>query len=488
MELLRKAISWIVNKVHDLIHSIGEYFERIHTKKIRMNIIDGVDDYVEKKQDLPVDIFDRDKIAEQMCDVLCACQSENISPAILDGPWGCGKTIQAKRLIDILNSGKYKTSHKCIYWNAALSDFSASPLPHFVARLYECVEANRQKEFQAQAQILCAAWAFAITKAIVKGAISKTINVDISEIIADAKNAENSISGNDNLAETRAVALEAKSDLKRIEAARKIIDYVRDGKELVIIIDELDRCRPNYALEMLESIKYLFGHTHCKFIIVMNSKLIISSISNMYGLDESDSKNYLDKYVKVHLILPDTFSYMATVKTCVCTYFNHLLEVEKVKLGLKPNAYMNDFIKTISAKDGLQLRDIEKIVNTILFIKKSSSDMRNYENNECYSLIICLVSYLFAFRKKEFADINQCVIDSESLLVSLGYVGKGDYVHEQNRVFIRDLIESYYASLSADAKPNQQFSPSISGKFDPAVLMSSVSFMTRWVNASKFIR
>ena len=67
-----------------------------------------------------------------------------------------------------------------------------------------------------------------------------------------------------------------------------------EGKPLVIIIDELDRCKPTYAVEIIEKIKHLFSVNNIVFVLVMNKKQLEESVKCIYG-QEIDAHAYLQK-------------------------------------------------------------------------------------------------------------------------------------------------------------------------------------------------
>jgi predicted KAP-like P-loop ATPase len=64
----------------------------------------------------------------------------------------------------------------------------------------------------------------------------------------------------------------------------------------VFVIDELDRCRPPFAPEVLENIKHLFSVPNIVFILSMNRSQIEESIRCEYGTQVHASK-YLQKFV-----------------------------------------------------------------------------------------------------------------------------------------------------------------------------------------------
>lgn len=74
-------------------------------------------------------------------------------------------------------------------------------------------------------------------------------------------------------------------------------------QKLVIFIDELDRCKPSYALEMLERIKHYFDDDRIIFIVSVNKEQLTHTISNYYG-NGFDSTGYLNKFFDINAYLP----------------------------------------------------------------------------------------------------------------------------------------------------------------------------------------
>jgi predicted KAP-like P-loop ATPase len=65
---------------------------------------------------------------------------------------------------------------------------------------------------------------------------------------------------------------------------KALIEYqTKEEKKIVIFIDELDRCRPTYAIEVLERIKHLFGVAGYVFVISLDKEQLSHSIATIYG-------------------------------------------------------------------------------------------------------------------------------------------------------------------------------------------------------------
>lgn len=78
---------------------------------------------------------------------------------------------------------------------------------------------------------------------------------------------------------------------------------VEQAQKIVIFIDELDRCKPSYALEMLERIKHYFDDDRIIFIVSVNKEQLTHTISNYYG-NGFDSTGYLNKFFDINAYVP----------------------------------------------------------------------------------------------------------------------------------------------------------------------------------------
>lgn len=107
-------------------------------------------------------------------------------------------------------------------------------------------------------------------------------------------------------------ALEKKDILEDIQLAEDIREKIKEilkevkieeSQKLVIFIDELDRCKPSYALEMLERIKHYFDDDRIIFIVSVNKEQLTHTISNYYG-NGFDSTGYLNKFFDINAYVP----------------------------------------------------------------------------------------------------------------------------------------------------------------------------------------
>lgn len=120
---------------------------------------------------------------------------------------------------------------------------------------------------------------------------------DISKIIKDSLN----FASNDAF-EQALKQKEVFNDFKK--SLSQIASQASDQElPLVIIIDELDRCKPSFAVEILEKIKHLFLVKDVIFVLSMHHEQLEESIKKIYG-QNIDAHTYLQKFVDYPTRLP----------------------------------------------------------------------------------------------------------------------------------------------------------------------------------------
>lgn len=83
---------------------------------------------------------------------------------------------------------------------------------------------------------------------------------------------------------------------------KKIAEELERNK-IVVFIDELDRCRPDFAVRLLERIKHYANDDHVIFVMSTNLNELQYMIKNVYG-DGFDAARYLDRFFDIHMMLP----------------------------------------------------------------------------------------------------------------------------------------------------------------------------------------
>lgn len=83
------------------------------------------------------------------------------------------------------------------------------------------------------------------------------------------------------------------------------LDYACEGQydKLIVFIDELDRCKPSFAVEFLEIIKHYFNHDKVIFVLSTNLSEFQYCIKQYYG-EGFNGWKYLDRFIDFRITLP----------------------------------------------------------------------------------------------------------------------------------------------------------------------------------------
>jgi Cdc6-like AAA superfamily ATPase len=102
-------------------------------------------------------------------------------------------------------------------------------------------------------------------------------------------------------------------------SVEELTESIRNSSEnfaapMYIIIDELDRCRPLFAIETLERVNHLFDSKGVVFIIGTDSDELAHSIKAVYG-SEFSAERYLNRFfgLTYHLTTPNDLEYSSFV-------------------------------------------------------------------------------------------------------------------------------------------------------------------------------
>lgn len=130
-----------------------------------------------------------------------------------------------------------------------------------------------------------------------------------------------------------------------------------DGNKLVILVDELDRCEPTYALDLLNKARHLLDVDGVVIVFGVNRVELGHAVETVYG-PGCDVYGYLRRFVDLSMQLPQpTSDEWAAYMTSIC---GSLLDCSNV-LGNKNNV-VRKLLTLVADNCGGKLRDVEQIV------------------------------------------------------------------------------------------------------------------------------
>ncbi len=310
----------------------------------------------------PEDLLERHKEIENLSPVLLNAQAPLVFA--IDAPWGGGKTTFIKLWRQYLSTqGKVS-----LYLNAWESDFAEDPLLPMLSCLDDWLSVVSKESTARQAWDKAKGFAPAILKggavAAAKAATFGALDLDKEyEKIASelASGAVGSLVDNFNVQQA---ALEKFKTL--LETA---LAALPEGQQnLIIFVDELDRCKPTYAIELLERIKHLFEIDRIVFVLSVNRNQLSKSLQGVYG-PEFDGSHYLKRFIDLEyqLRVPSRDAYINAQlrQQDFIDYFNSM------KDGHSNFEWIKDTFCWLCARFDLTLRDINQHVARLRLILRS---------------------------------------------------------------------------------------------------------------------
>lgn len=241
------------------------------------------------------DDFNRKPIAENIIKLI---DQDGFSPMLLDGPWGSGKTEFSHKLMNLINE-----THKdwqVAYIDSFKADHSNEPLMTIIASIANLLEKEKKSQFGRLVKSSIPLLRFTL-KTGGKALISHLLKQNTDELSGEFKEALGDI-GNEGVDAAVANLLSEYMDVQENmdTLQNSLREIATKENPLVLIIDELDRCRPDFAVEILELIKHVFDVPNVHFLLVTNTQQLKAAVNHRYGA-QVDAQRYLDKFLKLRV-------------------------------------------------------------------------------------------------------------------------------------------------------------------------------------------
>lgn len=244
----------------------------------------------------------------------------------INAEWGFGKTFLVERWSQALK----KAGHPVTFYNAWENDFTDQPLLSFISHIEDALVPPGTNKAVKGAFEDVKSTAFSVVKSLPsilgKAVLSWALREGATELIEIFKSegggdkGDGVNGGKKGLPEYSSISSpQVDSILKHHSLAKKSIEKFRlklkkfvetlekDGKKtapLFIFVDELDRCKPDYAIRLLEVIKHLFEVDGVYFIISTDTDALAKACQAVYG-PNYDGKKYLKRFFQQTYKLPE---------------------------------------------------------------------------------------------------------------------------------------------------------------------------------------
>ena len=234
---------------------------------------------------------------------------------LLSANYGMGKTFFSTRFAQYLRKYRYDV----IYFSVWENDYMQEPFLAFtkviVSYIHNRFKANKYKDNIVKL--------FGKTQKIVSSITFTTgigMSISADKLIKSFKTQKDPI----------------------IEFRKQLTSLINktSKKKLIIIVDELDRCRPDYAMKTLECIKHFFDIEGLFIILPTNKDALNDCIKSLYGIDNRNrncKENYFQKFFNDERIIkaPTEEDYLYIIK--------QYISQDKLKEALDKNLLSETF-------------------------------------------------------------------------------------------------------------------------------------------------
>lgn len=306
----------------------------------------------------------------------------------VNGRWGAGKTTFINRWAAALRQEKFLV----LNFNAWTTDFSEDPLVAFLGEMNQGLSGYLTRDAQSKE-----VWekckkaggelvrrGIPVAARLISGGLlggNELLRDEALDVLGDA--ATDAVKAYEK---TKAAIDEFKSLLT------KVLAEATKQTPLIIFIDELDRCRPTYAIQLLERVKHLFDQAGVVFVLSLDREQLCHSIRAVYG-EGLDAAGYLRRFIDVEYSLarPDTKDYIEQLKESfgLTEYFQGREKYDELRHDWE---HIANTLVWLADTFNLTLRDVEQLFARINLVIRATP-----ENDFVYPT---LLAFLLVLRDK----------------------------------------------------------------------------------------
>lgn len=413
----------------------------------------------------------------------------------LDGNWGSGKTFfvkQAKMILDAHNpfitiyensdtdaiKNIWKDSHNdneispqiSVYYDAWENDNDEDPLLSIVYEILKTVDSDYSFESNVGLIKIASVIAELLTGKKAQSLIEAVKQEDPFNYIREGQNLRESIS--------------------------EFFDSLlpEQGNRLVVFIDELDRCTPNFAVRLLERIKHYFLKDNITFVFSINTHELQNTVKQYYG-NEFNALRYLDRFFDIWISLPPAD----------LQQYYHCI-------GFENTSYTYDMVAhEVIRQYHFELREIAKYIRLIkiaAYAPTHDVQKYNFHFSDRKGLPFCLLAVVPIMIGLKMHDSTRytAFVEGKDVSPLIEIMGKGDLginmcssllgnneTYEENQegkvtVLLNDKLEQVYNALFIQNYQHGVYESNIGemsfDKETKTILMQTVSLLSRFADYS----
>lgn len=414
----------------------------------------------------------------------------------IDARWGFGKSFFLKRWKADLEDDGYWV----IYYNAWANDYAMDPLSSLIVEISEQLEdlmskptlrSGRWENYKENLKKFLNSWS--VRDYIKVGATTASAVLACPIIVPDSVFSSTDAFGKE-LANSVGSAVSTLPDLNKYDALqqeRERRDSLKEFKAsmgrftehltklsqklpLFIFVDELDRCKPDFTIGLIECVKHILSIDHIYFVFATDGGQLQSAIRGLYG-DRFDAELYFKRVFDRDITLsqPDNRNYV----NALCSRFGYD-ELHDQSFNEKFTGPDEGFISntakcffSISELFNLSLRDQEQAFSILDSIIKARSSDNEKVNVVFVSFLVVLwlkkkdAFYNFKNNPRSFVvdDVRGIEGFNPEAKIDIGYFDSRSFRDHKEKTLVWDLCNFHIGFV---AKAGPEFRESLFGEYN----------------------
>ena len=348
----------------------------------------------------------------------------------LDGEWGSGKTWFVKSIEYLINSEinnelrivneeimeNVKSNYMTFYYNAWENDDSESAMLSLIYKLTNdsCLQKDENEV----------------------GAIPRLLNSVIKFVTNGSIDIKEDIFGEQWNNKQITDCIKTSEEIK--DTFKQIIDnlLIKNKNRILIIIDEIDRCKPIFAIDLLENIKHFYDDDRIIFLVTTNNRELKNSVCKVYG-EKYNGSLYLDRFFDINLELPNNY---------IEDY------IKSIDEGKQDSNFYFNACRELAKENNLTMREYNRYFNSMESIKNNFIGEYSYLSLLSNYIVIPIAMLLRIKDKNAYYEF----IDGKSFYIIKELIRDNQFFYKMGRRIIKEKNDLIINKIYSMQIPDEQ--------------------------------
>lgn len=348
----------------------------------------------------------------------------------LDGEWGSGKTWFVKSIEYLINSEinnelkivnneimeNIKSNYMTFYYNAWENDNSESAMLSLIYKLIN--DSCLQKEENEV------------------GVIPRLLNTVIKFVTNGSIDIKEDLFGEQWNNKQITDCIKTSEEIK--ETFKQIIDslLIENKNRILIIIDEIDRCKPIFAIDLLENIKHFYDDDRIVFLVTTNNRELKNSVCKVYG-EKYNGSLYLDRFFDINLELPNNY---------IEDY------IKSIDEGKRDSNFYFNACRELAKENNLTMREYNRYFNSMESIKNILIAEYSYVSLFANYIIIPIAMLLRIKNKSQYYEF----IEGKAFSIIKDLITSNNFFYRMGRRILKDKNDLIINNIYSMKIPDEQ--------------------------------